>query len=112
MQYARSSRNLGKPNVKGATPPIASVNALKVIEIEKGIDRAVCFTVPKVHQDFGLKEIGAKVEEKIDAQNFRPRHDVNCLSKPSKFARNPQVFIEIYPKFNHFLYRLKFYFEN
>ena len=80
MQYARSSRNLGKPNVKGATPPIASVNALKVIEIEKGIDRAVCFTVPKVHQDFGLKEIGAKVEEKIDEHNFRPRHDMSIVS--------------------------------
>ena len=79
MQYARSSRNLGKPNVKGATPPIATVNALKVIEIQTGIDRAVCFTVPKVHQDFGLKEIGAKVEEKIDAHNFRPRHDMSIV---------------------------------
>ena len=47
----------------GTTPPIMTTQQLKVIEIQKDVDRSVCFTVPKVHEDFGLKEIGAKVEE-------------------------------------------------
>lgn len=47
----------------GITPPIMTTQQLKVIEIQKDVDRSVCFTVPKVHEDFGLKEIGAKVEE-------------------------------------------------
>eukprot|EP00398_MALV-I-01_sp_L67-1_P000532 gene532-547_t len=75
---ATNSRNLGKTSVQ----PLITSSAIKVLEIEKDVDNAICFTVPKIHDDFGLKEIGEKVyDKKVDGETAIQSADANASAK-------------------------------